>query len=198
MWREVPHCCNHSLLDMMEEKGEVVLFCFYRYVREHSQRQAHLGERIHSSHDPELCEEIRQGKEKGEWGQMQQPKEWRSKMVGLYREEQPKPPGWKVRGRVLGWDVQARRTLKHAETEECWEKFVTNNMWLSHLSHTVLSWGQWTLPSGPPDLEFKVKNQDNVGSLGDLMGTGVVGCFCFVSLISFLGERDSDREIRGW
>ena len=41
MWKEVPHCCNYSLLNMMEEKG-----FFYRYVREHSQRQTRLEEPI--------------------------------------------------------------------------------------------------------------------------------------------------------
>lgn len=60
--------------------------------------------------------------------QVQQPKKGRSKMVGFYREEQPRPLGLKVQGRVLGWGMEARRGLKHVETEECWENLVVSDM----------------------------------------------------------------------
>jgi hypothetical protein len=38
-------------------------------------------------------------------------------MVGFYREEQLRALDWNVQGRVLGCCMQARRALKHVETE---------------------------------------------------------------------------------
>lgn len=46
-------------------------------------------------------------------------RKWASKMVGLYREEQPSPLGCRAQGRRQG--MPARRVLKQVGTEGCWE-----------------------------------------------------------------------------